>query len=270
MESATPPGRASLALALLADSRLPAGGYTQSSGLEGAIGAGLGLGDIPAYIAARLATVVPTDAGAAVLTASAIQADAAGPGNGIGLGGGSSGGDGGGGGGIGGGGIGHQLNSIWLEWAARTPNPVLRRTAEQAGRGYMRLAAYLWPNHPGLAAARQAEQTRAAQRSLAKAYLPRPLALGLVAACAGLNRTETAYLVGYEDVATLVAACPKLLPADPLVCTRWLFDSLDTVEALADQLADLDQPDQIPAPSAPQIEAWATTHALKPERLFHA
>jgi urease accessory protein len=247
---------------MLADGRLPAGGHSQSAGLEAAVGAGLGLADVPAYIAARLASVIPVDAATAALTARRLgrltdelaaepdgtTGETVEPVGRCAL----------------------DLRLIWLEWASRTTSPVLRDAAERAGRGYSRLAGVLWPAFPGLEAARLAQAAIRESRGARPAHLPRPLAMGLIAAAAGLDGQDAARLAGYDDAAAVATACAKLLPADPDVSARWLAEALPRIEAAVAPLASLDDPRDIPAAAAPQIEAWGADHARRPERLFHA
>ena len=54
--------------------------------------------------------------------------------------------------------------------------------------------------------------------------LPRPLALGVVAAAAGVSEEDTALLALYDDAATVASAALKLLPLDPAVTARWLAE----------------------------------------------
>ena len=71
-----------------------------------------------------------------------------------------------------------------------------------------------------LAGARRAAGCRARR-------LPaRPVAVGAMAAAAGLTAAALARLVAYDDVQTLCAAALKLLPARPRRATGWLPDAL--------------------------------------------
>ena len=64
---------AGMASLLLADSRLPVGGYTASGGLEPALLGGLPVHEVPAFIAMRLATVARVEAGTAVVASAAVR-----------------------------------------------------------------------------------------------------------------------------------------------------------------------------------------------------
>ncbi|WP_435737003.1 urease accessory UreF family protein [Cellulosimicrobium sp. PMB13] len=285
-------GRAELMLALLADARLPTGGHTQSAGLEPALRAGMDPARVPDYVRARLATVTRVEAATAVVARHAVLAglpdgasspylpassssvpDAAwSPASGA-------------------------LADTWRAWAARTPSPALRETSQRLGRGYLRLLRRLWAGHPGVVALDQAARLLAAEQTAAAAGSPReraatgsptregdraasgrtrapspprPLVLGVTAACAGLSALQVARLVGYEDVQTVAAATLKLAPVDPVDATGWVVAAQPAIDALARDVAHLTDPRAIPAHGAPLVEQWAETHARTTERLFSA
>jgi urease accessory protein len=104
----------SLAL-LLADARLPAAGHTQSAGLEPGLAHGLDPAGLRAYCRTRLATVVRTEAAAAVVARHHVLA-------------------------------GLPLGVVEAAWAARTPSDAMRATARALGRGLLRLARRTWPD----------------------------------------------------------------------------------------------------------------------------
>lgn len=218
---------AQLLLALLADARLPSGGHTVSAGLEPALRHGLSPEAVPAYMAARLRTVTAVEAGTAVVARSLSIAD----------------------------GGGHAgLDGLEIAWAARTPSPALRASAQRLGRAYARLLQRLWP-HP---------VDEAGWRPT------RGVALGVLAARAGLPAADLVRLVGYDDLQCVAAAMLKLEPIDPLTSTGWVLALAPEVDTLAERLAHLTHPDDIPACSAPQIEEWAEIHDRTRERLFSA
>jgi urease accessory protein len=227
---------------LLADARLPAGGHTQSGGLEPALRAGMPADDLPAYLVARLRTVVPTAAGAAVVVSRAV----AGPK----------------------GDVVTTVAASWQEWAARTPSSAIRETEERLGRGYSRLLERLWGDW-----ARSVIDAATALVGLPgepRPAAPRPLVVGLLAGLTGLTGEQTARLVGYDDVQTIVSACLKLAPLDPISATGWTVSAFGEVEAMAHRVGGLTDPGDIPAVGAPQIDAWAQAHSVTRERLFSA
>lgn len=225
-----------LVLALLADARLPTGSHAYSAGLEPAIAAGLTddgrrLEDVPSYASTRLATVTATEAGAAVVARHRW------------LSGGPHRGD--------------RLDEVARAWRARTPSPAARQTARALGRGYLRLATALWPDE---------------LRDCFDAATPppRPVVLGAVGALTGLSARQVALLVGLDDVQTIASAALKLVPADPTEAARWALRLQPEIEAMADAVAPLTEPAQIPARGAPMIDVFAEAHDRSTRRLFSA
>ncbi len=223
---------AEVLLMLLADARLPTGAHTQSAGLEPAMRQGLSLAQVPGYIRTRLRTVVAVEAGAAVVARHVAIAGT------------DDGADG--------------LRAVDDAWRARTISPALRENAEALGRGYARLVAGLWPQQPA------AQALRAVRRPT------RAVAIGVAGALAGLTAAQVARLIGYDDAQTVAAAALKLDPLDPLVATGWVVQVAGDIERMADAVATLTSPDQIPATTAPLIEQWAQVHAVTGQRLFRA
>lgn len=113
---------ADLGSLLLADARLPTGGYAHSAGLEAAIVAGLGVDGVPTYLAARLRTAGTVDAAATVL-ARRIAGTAP-----------------------------DRLIDVQDALAARMPSAPLRANAQQLGRSLTRLTTRRWPNEPAVLA----------------------------------------------------------------------------------------------------------------------
>lgn len=150
------------------------------------------------------------------------------------------------------------LQPVQDAWAARTPSEVSRAASVAVGRGQRRLALRLWP-------------TSAAATSLADLRTPaRPVAVGAMAAAAGLDAARTARLVAYDDVQTLCAAALKLCPLDPADATAWLLEAGADVEGVVGAVAHLGDPSAIPAPAAPLLEQWAHHHPTHSRRLFSA
>jgi urease accessory protein len=146
------------------------------------------------------------------------------------------------------------LAALEREWAARTPSAVLRDAARRLGAQLLRSAAVVWPGG-------EIAGYRAASR-----LTPRPLALGVVAAAAGVSEEETALLALYDDAATVASAALKLLPLDPAVTARWLAELGPDMAAAARAVAADDGP--LPAPAAVAIELSAPIHLEQRERLF--
>lgn len=150
------------------------------------------------------------------------------------------------------------LQPVQDAWAARTPSEVSRAAAVAVGRGQRRLTLRLWPQS-------------GAATSLAELRTPaRPVAVGAMAAAAGLDAARTARLVAYDDVQTLCAAALKLCPLDPADATAWLLGTGAAVEGVVVAVAHLTEPGAIPAPAAPLLEQWQHHHPTHPRRLFSA
>ncbi len=220
---------------LLADSRFPSGSYAHSLGLEQAVADGLT--DVPAFMAARLRLVAESDARFAVEARRCnVARRSQGP-----L---APAGDdaprrpvtGG-------------RNSLSDEWSARCPSPILRDASHRLGRQLLRSAAVVWP--------------------LPVAEAPRPVALGVVAAAAGLSDLQTAELALYDDAATVASAALKLLPLDPAATARWVAELAPRMELAARAIAADDTPlEELPAPAAVALELAAPVHRRSKERLF--
>jgi urease accessory protein len=153
---------------------------------------------------------------------------------------------------------GRPTDDVELAWAARTPSAALREASRTLGRAYRRVALRLWPDAVELA-------------ELAAVPTPsRPRVLGLVAAATGLTGPAVARLVAYEDLQSVLAASLKLLPGDPVDATARLLALAPRIDDLVARVGGLTDPDDIPAWSAPLIEAWAEAHVTAERRLFRA
>lgn len=229
-----PPSAVSVAALVLADGRLPTGGHAHSAGLEPALAGGLRAEQIIDYIAVRLSTVGITEAATAVLSRRAwVDHNEF---------------------------IGDEdsIGAIIDAFYARTPSAPLRAASEQLGRGMFRLARRLWPDDARLDA-------------LAKvATLPRPVALGVVAAICGLSDAQTARTSLYDDVQTVAYAAPKLLPTDPVEPVRWVLASSHAIERSVTTAVEVTSVATLPALTAPELEIWSIDHAHRTRRIFHA
>src|SRR3954447_13584129 len=132
------------------------------------------------------------------------------------------------------------------EWCARCPSPVLRDAARRLGAQLLRSAAAIW--------------------DVPRDRLPRPLALGVVCAAAGVSEEDTALLSLYDDAATVASAALKLLPLDPAVTVGWLAELAPSMALAARAIAADSGP--LPSPAAVAIELSAPVHLEQRERLF--
>jgi urease accessory protein len=229
---APPPAPLPAALLLLADGRLPTGGYAHSGGVEAAVAAGRisGIGDLEAYLTGRLATSGALDTAAACAAWAACTTS-------------------------------RPLGCLDAEVAARIPSPALRAAGRSQARGLARLARRAWPG-PAVA-------------GLAGLHPDGPcwpVALGAVAAAAGLDAEATAVLAGMSAVSGPAWAAVRLLGLDPLAVATVLADLTPAVERVAaDSLrwaaTDRD-PSDLPAPGGPLLDVGAEDHATWEVRLF--
>ena len=151
---------------------------------------------------------------------------------------------------------GEPLAPVEEAWAARTPSDAMRATSRTLGRGLLRLARRAWPE----AAAHWAPDARP----------PRPAVLGAIAATSGMEPSDLALVVAYDDVQTVLSAALKLLPLDPADTALWCRDLLPDMARLAEHVGPLTSTAHIPATGSPQIEKWAQAHARTIRRLFSA
>jgi urease accessory protein len=142
-----------------------------------------------------------------------------------------------------------DVHGAEAEWLARCPSPILRDVGLRLGAQLLRSAAAIWAVTP--------------RRT------PRPVALGEVAAAAGIDDEGVALLALYDDAATVASAALKLLPLDPAHATRWLAELAPQMELAARAIAADDRPLAAqPAPAAVAIELAAPVHQSRRERLF--
>ncbi len=148
-----------------------------------------------------------------------------------------------------------DLRAVDRAWRVRTPSDALREASDLLGRSYLRMAGTVWDlaDLPGSAAG-----------------WCRSVVVGSTAAAAGLSAEETARLVGFDDVQTVIAAALKLIPFDPSQGVRWSAAAAGDVERLVRAVAGCRTIEDLPAWSAPLIEEWGQRHRSSERRLFRA
>jgi len=120
------------------------------------------------------------------------------------------------------------LDAVVSAWSARTPNPVTRARSRVQGRALLKAAAALLPR-------------------IRVETLPHPVALGVVAAAAGIPAGDLARIVGLDDVETVLSGADQ---TDALV---WRHALMDDIVAMSDRIAHLVDPERIPATGAPVL-----------------
>jgi len=135
---------------------------------------------------------------------------------------------------------------------ARTPSPALRKASRAQGRALMRAGRAMWPMP---AAGREPHH---------------PVALGLVAAAAGLTPREAAVAAAYGTLTGPATAGVRLLGLDPYGVHAMLAELAGECDRIAeDAAARINDPvDALPAAGAPLLDIGAELHATWEVRLF--
>ncbi|TCJ34248.1 urease accessory protein [Parafrankia sp. BMG5.11] len=220
------------ALLLLADGRLPAGGHAHSGGVEAAVLDGSITG--LRDLAEFLRGRLATSGLLAASFAAAVcwSVRAAGPATELAA---------------------DVLAVFEAEVDARTPSPAQRAASRAQGRTLMRVARAAWavPAHP--------------------AAPHHCVALGIVAAAAGLEPRDAALAAAHASVNGPATAAVRLLGLDPLAVTGVLAEiaaEVDRIAAAADTASALRAPERLPAGSAPQLDLLAERHRTAEVRMF--
>jgi len=135
---------------------------------------------------------------------------------------------------------------------ARTPSPALRAASRAQGRALLRAGRAMWPV-PDIG--REPHH---------------PIALGVVAAAAGLSPRDAAVAAAYGTLTGPATAAVRLLGLDPYrahALLAGLAPECDRIAADAATRAD-DPVDALPAAGAPLLDIGAELHASWEVRLF--
>lgn len=203
-------------LLTLADSRLPTGGHVHSGGIEEAVTAGrvTGVPTLRAYLRRRIRSqgLVSASLAAAVQTGDLT------------------------------------IEAADAETDARTPSPAARTASRAQGRGLLRLARRVWPEHlwnplgstPHLA-----------------------VAAGVVGVAGGVLPEHTALSLVYTTMTGSATAAQRLLALDPADVAALTFELSPLCEQTAlqavEELSDL---------SDPLLDVLAEGHAARERPLF--
>ncbi|GAA3780460.1 hypothetical protein GCM10022225_80950 [Plantactinospora mayteni] len=135
---------------------------------------------------------------------------------------------------------------------ARTPSPALRRASRAQGRALLRAGRAMWRVDPAIRNPHH------------------PVALGVVAAAAGLSPAEAAVAGAYGTISGPASAAVRLLGLDPYAVHALLAELAGVCDRLAAlAVAGADDPvDRLPADSTPLLEIGAEVHASWEVRLF--
>lgn len=224
------------ALLMLADGRLPTGGHAHSGGLEEAVGRGA-VTDRPtleAWLRGRLHTAGRVDA--AFAAAAGREAQERGLTGGC------------------------RWAELHAELVARVPSAAMRRAGLAQGRGLLRAAATAWPAPwiPEISAAVPGGTLW-------------PVALGAVAAAAGLSPADAALIAASAAVQGPAWAATRLLSLDPFEVAGTLAGLGGAVDAVALEHGGAGPGSDwrdLPGPAAPLTDIGAEQHATWEVRLF--
>jgi urease accessory protein len=135
---------------------------------------------------------------------------------------------------------------------ARTPSPALRKASRAQGRALLRAGRAMWPVP---AIGREPHQ---------------PVALGALAAAAGLGPAEAAVAAAHGTVTGSASAAVRLLGLDPYAVHGLLARLAPEIDRIAAQAAARagDPVDDLPAAGAPLLDIGAELHATWEVRLF--
>ena len=141
------------------------------------------------------------------------------------------------------------------ELDARTPSPALRLASRRQGRALSRAGRLTWPS---------------ARYASLPAQPHHPVALGVVAAAAGLSPAQAALAAGYATVTGPATAAVRLLSLDPFPVQAMLAELASTVDDLAERAAGRagGPIEELPAAGAPVADIAAEIHASWEVRLF--
>ncbi len=249
-------------LLVLADGRLPAGTHAHSGGLEAQVTAGRvrDVAGLAGFLHGKLAT--------SGLVAAAFAAAAC------------------------------RRTDGWVELDlgldARTPSPALRKASRAQGRALLRAGRAMWPA-PTIGPDSSAPAALAAPAigpelfgsgagsgagSGSRAGLGRwpaigrephqPVALGVLAAVAGLGPDAAAVAAAHGTVSGAASAAVRLLGLDPFAVHGLLARLAPDIDRIAAQAAIQagDPVDDLPAAGAPLLDVGAELHATWEVRLF--
>jgi urease accessory protein len=151
---------------------------------------------------------------------------------------------------------GADLDHLDAEADARSASPALRATSRRLGRQMMRTARHLWWS----------------QRLAAVAETPHgphhPVAMGCLAAAAGLTPPEAALLAAVDSLTAPAAAAVRLLGLDPFRVYGALASLSGEADTVAEQAAVLVAAGELPSRSAPLLEVYAEQHTTLEAHYF--
>ena len=153
-----------------------------------------------------------------------------------------------------------NLDELDHELAIRTPSPRLRAVSRALGRQLLRPAERAWPN-----------DRYAMLRAVHRDGTMQPVALGVVAAAAGLTPRDAAACSLHHLVGAATTAAVRLMGLDPFevhALAARLAPRLDQLASVAAELATTCETAELPAANSVLADILAEHHATWEVRLF--
>ena len=153
-----------------------------------------------------------------------------------------------------------DLGELDHELAIRTPSPRLRTVSRTLGRQLLRPAERAWPN-----------ARYATLRAVHDGGPMQPIALGVVAAAAGLSPVDAALCSLHHLVGAVTTAAVRLMGLDPFdvhALAANLAAHLEELAGIAAEQAATSAPADLPAAGSVLADILAEHHATWEVRLF--
>jgi urease accessory protein len=148
------------------------------------------------------------------------------------------------------------VDVLEAEADARMASPALRAASRRQGRQLLRSAAHAWPTLPSVESVHH------------------PVAVGMVAAAAGLAPVDGARWAAYDAVMTPATAAVRLLGLDPFLVSAVVAGLAVAIDEVAAEAAAFAAGDgttslaDLPCPASALLDLGAEVHALREVRLF--
>ncbi len=226
---------------MLADGRLPGGGYAHSGGVEAAIRAGRvrTAEELELFLRGRASTsglVAAAFAARACEVAAAVDEE------------GESGGEEPAE-------FREMIDRLHREFGARTPSPASREVSVNLGRLFLRAMSAVHP-HP--------------LHTRLPAEMHFPVAYGVAAATLGVHPAHAGAGILHETVTGSAVAAVKLMRIDPFQAHRCIAAVLPLLDAISERAASFlgADPAGLPSAAAPLSDLFAEEHQRQEVRLF--
>ncbi|MFI5838924.1 urease accessory protein UreF [Catenuloplanes sp. NPDC051500] len=147
----------------------------------------------------------------------------------------------------------HAVEDLDRAFEVRTPSPALRHASRAQGKALLRAGRAMWP-----------------VPALHRADVHQPVALGVVAAAAGLAPEQAAVAAAWGTISGPASAAVRLLGLDPYGVHALLARLASDCDAIAARaMTYLEKSlDDLPADGAPLLDIGAEHHATWEVRLF--